>query len=122
MVMSLQRQSTRVDLRTIQASFVAACGVQLPSERSERTNVPLMHKTRRHLRVLAILAIPLLLLLHAPVLAALVPGALLTIASLDLEHERRSLPAATIVGDGDLLDRQRVAAATPVAAMSRRIG
>jgi hypothetical protein len=75
------------------------------------------------LRLLAILAIPLLLMLHAPVLAALVPGALLTIASLDsLELERRSLPTATIVTDGDLLDLQRAAAATSVVGTSRRIG
>lgn len=75
------------------------------------------------LRFLALLAIPLLLLLHAPVLAALVPGALLTMASLDsLEHERRALPAATVLGDDDLLDLQRAAAATSVIASSRRIG
>jgi hypothetical protein len=75
------------------------------------------------LRFLALLAIPLLLLLHAPVLAAIVPGALLTIASLDsLEHERRALPTAIVVTDGDLLDLQRAAAATPVVASSRRIG
>lgn len=89
-----------------------------------------MHTTTRYLpkrpmglRLLALLAIPLLLLLHAPVLAALVPGALLTIASIDsLEHERRALPAATIVTEDDLLDLQRAAAATPVVAVSRRIG
>lgn len=96
-----------------------------------------MHTTARHtftrarkfgvaqkgLRFLALLAIPLLLLLHAPVLAALVPGALLTISALDsLEHERRALPSATIVGDDDLLDLQRAGAATPVTATSRRIG
>lgn len=96
-----------------------------------------MHTTARHaskrprnvgpaqlgLRLLALLAIPLLLLLHAPVLAAVVPGALLTIASLEsLEHERRALPAATIVSDRDVLDLQRAAAATSVAATSRRIG
>jgi hypothetical protein len=89
-----------------------------------------MSTTGRHtnsvklrLRFLALLAIPLLLLLHAPVLAALVPGALLTIASLDsLEHERRALPTATIVAEHDLLDLQRAAAATSVVATSRRIG
>jgi hypothetical protein len=87
------------------------------------------HTTRRHpkrpmgLRLLALVAIPLLLLLHAPVLAALVPGALLTIASIDsMEHERRALPAATIVTEADLLDLQRAAAATPIVALSRRVG
>jgi hypothetical protein len=100
------------------------------SELDEETGASLMHTTRRYtpkrpmgLRLLAILAIPLLLMLHAPVLAALVPGALLTIASLDsMEHERRSLPTATLVTDGDLLDLQRAAAATPVSGTSRRIG
>jgi hypothetical protein len=124
-------------------SFVAACSrvrlaatrvmLQLLGERSElesQAGAPLMHTTARHtlkrptrLRFLALLAIPLLLLLHAPVLAALVPGALLTISALDsLEQERRALPSATIVGDGDLLDLQRAAAATPVTGTSRRIG
>jgi hypothetical protein len=74
------------------------------------------------LRFLALLAIPLLLLLHAPVLAALVPGALLTIASIDSNvHERHALPAATIVTEDDLLELQRAAAATPVVAVSRRV-
>jgi hypothetical protein len=81
------------------------------------------HTRPMRLRFLALLAIPLLLLLHAPVLAALVPGALLTIATLDsLEHERRALPAATILAEDDVLDLQRAAVATPVAATSRRIG
>jgi hypothetical protein len=75
------------------------------------------------LRFLALLAIPLFLLLHAPVLAALVPGALLTIATFDsLEHERRALPAATVVTEDDLLDVERAAAATSVVGTSRRIG
>lgn len=75
------------------------------------------------LRFLALLAIPLFLLLHAPVLAALVPGALLTMATFDsLEQERRALPSATVVSDRDGVDLARAAAATPVAATSRRIG
>jgi hypothetical protein len=75
------------------------------------------------LRFLALLAIPLLLLLHAPVLAALVPGALLTIATIDsLEHERRALPSATVITDDDVLDVERAAGATPVVGTSRRIG
>jgi hypothetical protein len=61
-------------------------------------------------------------MLHAPVLAALVPGALLTIASFDSLDERRALPTATIVPDHDLLDLQRAADATSVTATSRRIG
>lgn len=75
------------------------------------------------LRFLALLAIPLFLLLQAPVLAALVPGALLTISTFDsLEHERRALPATTVITEDDLLDVQRAAAATPVVGTSRRIG
>jgi hypothetical protein len=87
------------------------------------TQVRHSHKRPMGLRLLALVAIPLLLILNAPVLAALVPGALLTIASLDSrEHDRRALPAATILADDDLVDLQRAAAATAVTATSRRIG
>jgi hypothetical protein len=107
--------------------------VQLDGERSEhKPQQPLaMHdrvgqspQRRRGLRLLALLAIPLFLLLHAPVLAALVPGALLTIASLEsLEHDHpRALPAASLVTQDDHLDLRRIAAATSVAGTSRRIG
>lgn len=75
------------------------------------------------LRLLALLAIPALLLLHAPVLAALVPGALLTIASLTEDAEEpRALPSADFVRADDVLEIQRVATATMVTARSRRIG
>jgi hypothetical protein len=75
------------------------------------------------LRLLALLAFPLMLLLNAPVLAALVPGALLTIASLDSqEHERRALPAADVLMNDDHIELRRLAEATPVTGTSRRIG
>ena len=78
---------------------------------------------RGGLRLLALLAIPVLLLLHAPVLAALVPGALLTIASLEsLDREQQALPAADIITNDDHVDLHRLAEATPVTGTSRRIG
>ena len=78
----------------------------------------------RRLRLLAVLLIPLLLVLHAPVLAAIVPGALLTVASLEaMGHERQALaPATHVVGADDLRDLQRIAAATAITATSRRVG
>ena len=85
-------------------------------------------KSRRNRRpsnlsLLALLMIPLLLILHAPVLAAVVPGAMLTVASLGaLGHEQPSLaPAAQVLGPEDIQDLQRMAAATTVTAHSRRI-
>lgn len=98
--------------------------LQLDGERSEhRKQSNRAAMPTKSLRLLAVLAIPLFLLLHAPVLAALVPGALLTMASLDSKQdERRALPAATVVTEDDLLDVQRAAAATPVYGTSRRIG
>lgn len=78
---------------------------------------------RAGLRLLALLAFPLLLMLHAPVLAAVVPGALLTIATLDsLEQQRRALPAANVITEADHVDLRRLAAAEPVTGSSRRIG
>lgn len=86
-----------------------------------------LHGPRRRragLRLLAVLMIPLLLVLHAPVLAALVPGALLTIASLEsATSEQRALPPlAEPVLEADLLDIRRVEAASPVVGQSRRVG
>ena len=80
-------------------------------------------KRTRSLSLLAVLLIPLLLVLHAPVLAAVVPGALLTMASLSaLEGERAALaPAADVVTASDHGDIQRIAAAIPVEARSRRL-
>lgn len=75
------------------------------------------------LSLLAVLLIPLLLVLHAPVLAAIVPGALLTMASIGaLERERAAIaPSAQLVSAEDIVDIQRIAAAIPVEARSRRI-
>lgn len=72
------------------------------------------------LQLLAILAIPVLLMLHAPVLAALVPGALLTIASLE-RGEQRALDTAQLVDANDIHELHRVAAALPIHASSRRV-
>ena len=83
------------------------------------------HQPQHRLRLgfLALLLVPLLLFLHAPVLAALVPGALITMASLDALQQRdaRALPAAQIVGADDILDLQRVAAATTIEARHQRV-
>jgi hypothetical protein len=73
------------------------------------------------LHLLALLAIPLMLLLHAPVLAAVVPGALWTIAALAERDVPPALPAAELVGADEWLELERLAAATPVDARSRRI-
>lgn len=81
---------------------------------------PRRRRQRTGLHLLALLLIPLLLVLHAPVLAALVPGALLAIASL--ESVEQGLDAsAQIVGVDDVQDIERIAAATPVSATSRRV-
>ncbi|WP_181197240.1 hypothetical protein [Enhygromyxa salina] len=75
---------------------------------------------------LALLLIPLLLVLHAPVLAAVVPGALLTVASLGAmdraADQTRLPPAPQVIGADDLQEHRRVAAATPIHATSRRVG
>ena len=78
----------------------------------------------RRLKLLALLLIPLLLVLHGPVLAALVPGALWTVASFEAaSHEREALaPSAQVVGADDLQDLRRIAAATPIPAKTRRVG
>lgn len=75
------------------------------------------------LSLLALIMIPLLLILHAPVLAAVVPGALLTVASFGaLGQEQRSLaPAAQVLGPEHIQDLQRMAAATTIEARSQRI-
>ena len=75
------------------------------------------------LSLLAILLIPLLLVLHVPVLAAVVPGALLTVASLGaLDRDRAALaPAAEVVTIDDSADIRRIAAAIPIEARSRRV-
>jgi hypothetical protein len=78
---------------------------------------------RMGLSFLALLLVPLLLFLHAPVLAAIVPGALITVASLDvLQHrERHALTGAAVVDPEDRDELQRVSSATPIEASSRRI-
>lgn len=74
------------------------------------------------LGVLALLLVPLLLILHAPVLAAIVPGALLTVVSIDAMQntERHALPRAAVVEDHDEL--RRAASAMVIEARSRRVG
>jgi hypothetical protein len=88
-----------------------------------------MHVTPRHaphaerptgLRLLAVLLIPVLLALHAPILAAVVPGALLTIASFERQRPAPQ-PRAQLVGPEDIVDLERIAAATPVEGNSRRL-
>jgi hypothetical protein len=78
---------------------------------------------RMGLSLLALLLVPLLLILHAPVLAAIVPGALLTAVSLDVlsPQERHALPSATIVGADDHAELRRIEAATSVEARTRRV-
>jgi len=77
----------------------------------------------RRLGLLAILLIPLLLVLHAPILAAVVPGTMLAVASLRaLDHQpSRALPSAELVEAHDVQTLERIARATPVAGQSRRI-
>jgi hypothetical protein len=91
------------------------------SQQNRRSRDP---ERRMGLGFLALLLVPLLLFLHAPVLAAIVPGALITVASLDaLQHrERQALPSAAVVGADDHDDLRRVASATPITASSRRVG
>lgn|GEM_PF-2571776 len=76
------------------------------------------------LSLLALLLVPLLLILHAPVLAAIVPGALLTMVSLDAlqDREQHALPSATVIGVDDHDDLRRIASATAVDARTRRVG
>lgn len=79
---------------------------------------------RMKLSFFALLLVPLLLFLHAPVLAAIVPGALLTVASLDVlqQQERHALSSAAVVDLDDHEELRRVASATPIEARSRRLG
>ncbi|WP_106094991.1 hypothetical protein [Enhygromyxa salina] len=76
------------------------------------------------LSLLALLMIPLLLILQAPLLAAVVPGALLTVASLgSAAHDQRSLaPAAQVLSTADVEDLRRMAAATPIEARTTQVG
>ena len=78
----------------------------------------------RRLGFWALLLVPLLLVLNAPVLAAVVPGTLLAVASLQqaMEDDRRAaLPAADVVESHDLRALDRIARATPIMAQSRRV-
>ena len=69
------------------------------------------------------LLVPLLLVLHAPVLAAVVPGTLLAVASLRAldDEPRAALPSADVVDPHDIESLERIAHATPIAAQTRRI-
>ena len=80
-------------------------------------------RTMGVMRLLALLAIPLLLALHAPLLAAVVPGALLTVASLQARdaQQREALPSTALVDADDLAELMRVSAATPVSGHSHRV-
>lgn len=71
----------------------------------------------------ALALVPLLLILQAPLLAAVVPGALLTVVSLEaLEHrDHRALTSAHVVGPNDYEDLQRIANATVIEARSRPV-
>jgi hypothetical protein len=91
------------------------------SQQNRRSRDP---ERRMGLSFLALLLVPLLLFLHAPVLAAIVPGALITVASLDVlqQRERHALPSAAVVDADDHDELRRVATATPVEARSRRLG
>ncbi len=75
------------------------------------------------LSLLALLLVPLLLILHAPVLAAVVPGALFTVVSLDAmqQRERHALPGAEVVSVNDIDDLRRLATATNIEARHHRI-
>lgn len=81
-------------------------------------------KPRVGLGLLAVLLVPLLLALHAPVLAAVVPGALLTVASLEAIEDRGrdlSLPTVEIVNPGDPVERARMESAVEIPGASRRV-
>ena len=72
--------------------------------------------------LLAVLLIPLFLVLNAPVLAAVVPTALLAaVATMEPRDEQRALPTAELVDAHDGFELQRVAAALPVTAQTRRV-
>jgi hypothetical protein len=79
-------------------------------------------KRRFGLTLLALVLLPLLLFLHAPLLAALVPGALLTAASFDAieAREHPALARARVVTPDDHDDLRRLASATPIEATSNR--
>ena len=82
------------------------------------------HARPRPMRIglIALLMIPLLLVLHAPVLAAVIPTALIAAATVEASTPRPALPAAQVIDAHDLVEVQRVAAAEPIAATTRRIG
>ena len=84
---------------------------------------PARHTSPRPARIglIALLMIPLLLVLNAPVLAAVVPTALFAVASMEAQSAQPALPAAEIVDTHDLFERERVAAAVPITAKTRRV-
>lgn len=81
-------------------------------------------RSRAPLGLLALLLVPVLLLLHAPILAAVIPGALVTVAGLESLQDRAQAlpPSADVVGAEDIDDWRRIAAAATVSAEHRRVG
>lgn len=84
-------------------------------------------RSRAPLGLLALLLVPVLLLLHAPILAAVIPGALVTVAGLESlqdrgDHGRALPPSAAVVGAEDIDDWRRIATAAMVSAEHRRVG
>jgi hypothetical protein len=77
----------------------------------------------KRLGLLALVLIPVLLFLQVPLLAAVVPGALISVASFEAlqQHEARALPSAAVVGAEDLDDLRRAGRAAVIPAVHRRV-
>lgn len=84
---------------------------------------PRPHRGLERLGLLALLLIPVLLFLQVPLLAAVVPGALITVASFDvLQHrDQRALPSAAVVGADDVDDLRRIGRASVIQPVHRRV-
>jgi len=71
-----------------------------------------------------VLLVPLLWVLHVPLLAAVVPGAILTLVSLDVldgSNGQTALPAMDVIEAGDTIELARVAHATWIPSHSERL-
>ncbi len=80
------------------------------------------HRPLRLGVVTSLLLVPLLVILHAPLIAALVPGALVTAVQMfEARDQPKALPSAELVDPHDLHEVARVDRAQPVEGHSRRL-
>ena len=85
---------------------------------------PIRRPRRTRIGLLAVLLIPLLLLLNVPVLAAVVPSALIAAVSFNVlgQDPQPALPRAQLVDPHDRAELHRLTHAQTITATTRRVG